>query len=60
MHRGETPATVTSSVEERADGGRAIVTCRDPYPCDFWIGWFEGLGTSYGARRQDRSPWRGL
>lgn len=48
MHRGETPATVTSSVEERADGGRAIVICRDPYPCDFWIGWFEGLGTSYG------------
>jgi hypothetical protein len=48
MHRGEKPTTVTAAVEGRADGGRAIVTCRDPYPCDFWIGWFEGLGASLG------------
>jgi hypothetical protein len=47
-HRGEKPTTVTATVEERADGRRAIVTCRDPYPCDFWIGWFEGLGASFG------------
>lgn len=48
MHRGEQPSTVTATVEPNEDGGRAIVTCRDPYPCDFWVGWFEGLGASFG------------
>jgi hypothetical protein len=48
MHRGEQPSTVTAIVQAKASGGRATVTCRDPYPCDFWLGWFEGLGTSFG------------
>jgi hypothetical protein len=48
MHRGEQPSTVTANVEPSEAGGRATVTCRDPYPCDFWLGWFEGLGASFG------------
>jgi hypothetical protein len=48
LHRGEQATTVTSTVERGPRGGRATVTCRDPYPCEFWVGWFEGLGANFG------------
>jgi hypothetical protein len=49
MHRGDHSDVVTARVERGASGhGRALVTCHDAYPCEFWRGWFEGAAACFG------------